>query len=237
MVIHSSHFFFTTRWYTFRSKANIMNIKILLNKSLSLSMASLLVFSLCYFAIEPAISGAQSADDTVVVTLNVVSGIAITSPADTTMSIDLGVSQDTAVGTTTWNVKTNNAAGYTLAVKATATPAMQSPTDTITDYQTGAPNTWSVSSGNAAFGYSAFGTDVNTGTWGSASVCSTGTHVPNSSLNYRGFTTSDYTVSSRSATTTTAGIDTSLCYAVEQDTFYIPSGVYKATIVATATAN
>ena len=39
----------------------------------------------------------------------------------------------------------------------------------------------------------------------------------------------------RSATTTTAGIDTTVCYAVEQNTFYIPSGVYQATVVASAT--
>lgn len=208
-----------------------------LKKIIASTIISSVAVAGMYVAIEPETSGAQTASDTVVVTLNVVTGISITSPADTNMSTDLGVAQDTAVGTTTWNVKTNNAAGYTLAVKATATPAMQSPTNSIANYQTGAPATWSVSSGNAAFGYSAFGTDVSTGTWGSASVCSTGgAHVPNSSLNYKGFTTSDVTVASRSATTTTAGINTTICYAVEQDTFYVPSGVYKATIVATATA-
>ena len=207
-----------------------------LYKIIATTIISSLALAVSYVAFEPEASGAQSANDTVIVTLNVVSGISITSPSDTNMSTDLGVSQDTAVGTTTWNVKTNNSAGYTLAVRATSTPAMQSPTNSIADYQTGSPNTWSVSSGNAAFGYSAFGTDVNTGTWGSASVCSTGAHVPNSSLNYKGFTTSDFTIASRAATTTTAGINTSVCYAVEQDTFYIPSGTYKATIIATATA-
>lgn len=207
-----------------------------LKKIIASTIISSVAVAAVYVSVEPAISGAQTASDTVIVTLNVVTGISITSPSDTNMSTNLGVAQDTAVGTTTWNVKTNNAAGYTLAVKATNTPAMTSATNNIADYQTGAPNTWSVSSGDAAFGYSAFGTDVSTGTWGSASVCSTGTHVPNSSLNYKGFTTSDFTVATRSATTTTVGIDTSICYAVEQDTFYIPSGTYKATIIATATA-
>ncbi len=210
-----------------------------MKKIFAASMSGLLVVALLasavffYSAFEPTRVSAVDVSDEVIVTLNVDAGISITSPSNTTMSRNLGVSVNTAIGTTTWNVKTNNAAGYTLAVKATSTPAMLSGSNSITDYQTGSPDTWSVSASDARFGYSAYGTDVPTGTWGSFSNC--GVHVANASGLYKGFTTSNVTIATRSATTTTSGVDSSVCYAVEQNGIYIPSGTYTATIVATAT--
>ncbi len=215
-----------------------MNIK----KKIFKLAASYLVLSVgalvTYASLEPMYAGAQaSASDTVIITLNVTAGISITSPADATMSTAVGVAQNSAVATTTWNVKTNNNLGYTLAVKATSTPAMQSSTNTIGDDQTGAPAFWSTPFGTYEFGYSAFGTDVPTGTWGTGSLCSTTTnaHATSTTLKYKGFTTSDVTIATRSSTTTTSGVDSTVCYAVEQNNSYIPSGTYKATIVATAT--
>lgn len=197
--------------------------------------------ALLVMLVEPGRVGAVAASDTIVVTLNVTAGITITSPADVTMSTNLGVTQNSAIGTTTWNVKTNNNLGYTLAVRATSTPAMQTATGSsmIADYQTGAPNTWVATTGNAYFGYSAYGTDIPTGTWGaqgSGGCSATSTaHSTSSSLKYKGFTTSDVTVATRSSTTTTAGIDSTFCFAVDQNNFYIPAGTYTATIIATAT--
>ncbi len=214
-----------------------------MKKNMKKIISSTLITTLClmlgFTLIEPSLSEAQ-ATDTVVITLNVTTGISITSPADSTMSTSLGVSSDTAVGTTTWNVKTNNSAGYTLALRASTSPAMREATTSasIADYQTGSPNTWSVSPGAAAFGYSVFGTGVVTGTWGTGSTCASGgAHIPSTTLNYKGFTTSNFTVLTRTSTTTTTGIDTTVCYAVGQNTFYIPSGTYQAIITATATAS
>lgn len=187
-------------------------------------------------AVEPIVGHAVSASDEVLVTLTVEAGISITSPSDETMSRNIGVSADTATGDTVWNVKTNNAAGYTLSVKATTSPAMHNGSNSIDDYTpavAATPETWSVSSG-AEFGFSAFGTDVPTGTWGTDSDCIAAAHVPSAGLLYRDFDTSDIQIATRAATTTTAGVDSTVCFAVEQDTFYIPSGVYQASIVATA---
>lgn len=208
-------------------------------KILSLTLILTLVCVMGFTAVEPSVTEAQTATDSVVITLNVTTGISITSPSDSSMSTALGVAQDTAVGTTTWNVKTNNAAGYTLALRASTAPAMQATTtsNSIPDYGTATTTTWDVTSGNSAFGYSVFGTGVSTGAWGTGTTCGSATHVPSATLKYKGFTTSDFTVLTRTSTTTTAGIDTTVCYAVEQDTFYIPSGTYQATITATATAS
>jgi len=181
---------------------------------------------------------AVTATSSVVVTLNVDTGITISAPPNSNMSAHVGVGQNSAVGTTTWTVITNDVNGYTLALNATSTPAMKNSSSTIADYQTGAPNTWSVINA-AAFGYSAYGTDVSTSTWGTAtSSCSGGTNgnATSTILKYKGFTTSPFTIAQRVATTTFAGTVTTVCYAVEQNNFFIPSGTYQATIVATATS-
>lgn len=191
---------------------------------------------LAYAAIEPTVANAVTATDTVLVTLNVDAGISITAPADETMSQNLGVAANTAVGDTIWNVKTNNAAGYTLSVKATTSPAMHAGATNIDDYTpavVATPETWSVSN-TAEFGFSAFGTDVPTGTWGSDSDCIAAANTPSASLKYRDFDTTDIQIGSRAATTTTAGIDSTVCFAVEQNGVYVPSGTYIATVVATA---
>jgi hypothetical protein len=191
-----------------------------------------------YAAIEPAVAQAVSpATDEVIVTLTVDAGISITSPADEAMSQNLGVSANSAVGDTFWNVKTNNTTGYTLSVKATTSPAMRNGTNSINDYTpavVGTPETWSVPSGTAEFGFSAFGTHVDTGSWGTDSDCIAGANVPSAALKYRDFDTSDIQIASSTATTTTTGVDATVCFAVEQDTFYVPSGTYQATIIATA---
>lgn len=205
--------------------------------ALMIAVTAVTLSPFAYSAIEPEVAHALSDTDEVIVTLTVDAGISITDAADTAMSRNLGVTANEAIATSTWNVKTNNAAGYTLGVRATTSPAMRNGTNNILDYTptvAATPETWSVTNG-AEFGFSAFGTDVSSGTWGATTNCGAA-HTPNPTLKYRDFDTSDITIGTRSSTTTTAGVDSTVCYAVEQDTFYIPSGVYQATIVATATA-
>jgi hypothetical protein len=226
-----------------RSDSNILILidSILLSmnnlfKSIAFSLVGTIVLTFAFIAYEASPAYAVDAPDTVVITLNVTAGISITTPADSSMSTALGVSQHSAIGTTTWNVKTNSAAGYALTVQASTNPAMQDGSNFVRDYQTGAPNLWVASSSSAMFGYSAFGTDVPTGTWGSGSLCYGGTiHSSSTSLKYKGFTTSPVQIGTRAATTTPAGVDSTVCYNVEQNGFYIPSGTYTATITATAT--
>jgi hypothetical protein len=187
----------------------------------------------------PQSAFASVATSSVVVTLNVTAGISISAPGNVTMSTPITVSQNSSIGTTTWTVITNDSNGYTLGVNSTSTPAMQSGANTIADYQTGAPNIWAATSTGGYFGYSAFGTDVSTGTWGTGAVCNGGTNgnATSTTLKYKGFTGSAFTVASRASTTTPSGVSTTFCYAAEQGTaFFIPSGTYQATIVATATS-
>ncbi len=211
----------------------LKHLKIILPLSLLFTVGAFFT----YGAFEPQLANAITASDSVVITLVVNKEITITSPADSSMSTNLGLAQNTAVGTTTWNVKTNDSTGYTMAVQATSAPAMQSGAFSITDYQTNAPNLWSATSGNAYFGYSAFGSDTLSATWGTDTDCYGATNNSISTgLKYQGFKTSAGTnIASHSATTTSAGVDTTVCYAVEQNAFFIPAGTYTATITATAT--
>ncbi len=211
----------------------------ILSASLVVTMLALTGFA----SIEPALAQAATANDTVIVTLNVDTGISITSPADTTMSTSLGVSTNSAIATTTWNVKTNSTGGYILAVKASSSPAMRLNSDVtknianFTEAVAGTPEDWgTIGASTAEFGYSAFGTDVVAAFDASGVVTCGATSTPHATLNYVALSTSDKTISSRTSTTTQSGVNSTVCYAVAQGSdFYVGGGTYSAWVTATAT--
>ena len=208
-------------------------------KAAALASGISLLAVLVYPVLEPGLVLAQTDSDNVVVSLTVDSGISISDASNTSMSPNLSVSNDTSTGSTSWTVTTNDNAGYTLAVKATSSPALQNTatSDAFDDYSeavSGTPDSWSVDSGKYEFGFSSYGTDVSTATWGSGGTCGSG-DPGTTSMNYLGFTTSDKQIASRATTTPYAGVDTTVCFGAEQNTVFAPSGTYQATVVATAT--
>jgi hypothetical protein len=215
----------------------VKHLKRLLAAALILTVLSVPAYSY----IEGALATAATDSDQVVVTLSVNEEIDISDSANTSMSQSLGITANTAIATSSWTVITNSSAGYTVAVKASTDPAMQTGGgDVVADYTeavSGTPDTWSVPSGAAEFGYSAFSSSgrVATTTWGTGTQCSSTANVPSTTLKYIDFDTSDRTIASHTATTTPSGDSISLCYAVEQDGFLIADGTYTATITATAT--
>ena len=64
---------------------------------------------------------ASAVTDEVVINQTVTAGITISSPSDVTMSRALTVTDDTAVGTTSWTVVTNSQSGYTMTIQAAET--------------------------------------------------------------------------------------------------------------------
>lgn len=208
--------------------------KNIFRKILSVVLLVVIIFQVYLFA-EHVIA----VDDTdgVVVTLTVDSGITISDGSNVTMAPNIGVSADGAIGSSSWVVRTNNTTGYSLAVKASASPALVSGANSFADYTElvdGTPEVWDVSAGAKEFGYSAYGTDTDTGVWGTSSSCGAA-GVPAAAQNYVGFTTSNIDIATRATVTPTTGITTNICFAAEQDTIYAASGVYTATITATAT--
>ena len=214
--------------------------KIFIKKVLPLSLVTLLALQVIYFVSEPTISSAVTASDNVIVTLNVTSGITISNGADTTMTPNLGVTSDQAVGSSSWIVKTNNAAGYTLSVKASTSPALaDGVVDSFADYTeavAGTPDVWGgVAAGTKEFGFSAYGADTNTTTWGTSASCgNTSTGVPAAAQKYKGFSLTDFQIATRNVVTPNAGITTNICFAAQQNAVYASSGIYTATVIATA---
>jgi len=204
-----------------------------IKKFFVLSFIFLFSIQIFYLIIEPTVTIAAAVTDNVIVTLTVDSGITITSPADVTMAPNLGIATNSSIGTAIWNVKTNRATGYTLGVQASSAPALVSGVNSFADFQV-TPVVWSLPATSYQFGYSAFGTNTATATWGTGANCgSSGT--PTATLKYRGFTTSSNTIATQATVTSPSGVDTTVCFAAGQNGVYAPSGVYTATITATAT--
>ncbi len=212
------------------------NIKQNLYIYLSLFIMALLSYPVYEFTIIQA----QSTDQ-VVVTQAVTAGISIGNCADVTMTA-LSVTQNSAVGSSSCAVTTNNQAGYTLYIKAADQPALRNADtgETFTDYtetSTSTPETWSVTNGYE-FGFSVLGNDVNTGVWGTDTDCISTTDVPSATLNWQSFKgSSNITIASSNTETNQSGTTVTVCYATEQDTIFAPSGTYTATTTLTAVTN
>lgn len=209
-----------------------------MKKILSATFISLFLIQVLYvFIFETTIVSAATASDNIVVTLNVDAGITISDGAAVTMSPNLGTSVNGSIGSSSWLVKTNNTTGYKLDVKASASPALVSGGNSFADYtetSIGVPETWSVPLSAKEFGYSAYGNDTLTATWGTGAGCGS-SGAPLGTMKYVGFKTTDKTIATTGVPTPYAGTTTNICFAVEQDTVYAPSGTYTATITATAT--
>jgi len=215
-----------------------MNLKIL-KKSIFIVLSLALVLQV-YFWAEPT-GAVLTAADQVKVTLVVDAGLTITDGLDVIMDPHLGISSDTAIGSSSWTVKSNSVDGYTLAVKASSSPALvhiNRPAEHFDDYSeatSGVPDLWSVDANKIEFGYSVFGTDVNGTTWGTGNTCGSAPTIPVVDRKYIGLETTDRTIATRSTVTPNSGIVTNICFAAEQKGVYAPSGTYEATITATAT--
>jgi len=214
----------------------------MLKKIIKISSLSTLILGFVlygYATFEPAKVVAAEATDDVIINQTVTSGITISSPADITLTA-LSLTQDTAVGSAAWTVITNNQAGYALTVKASAAPALvdSGTSESFTDYTEATPGTketWSVS-GAYEFGWSAYGADVSTGTYGTDTDCIAAADVPSAVLKWEGFNgTTAIQMATNTSETSQAGVTSNICVATEQDIVFAPSGTYVATITATAT--
>lgn len=214
----------------------MLTIMNMITKYIKDSVVMALTLMLVFPFIEPAVLRAQSADDSIVVTQSVTSGISITSPSDINLTA-LSTTKNSAVGSATWTVTTNNQAGYTLNVEASSAPALvdSGTSESFADYSSATPETWSVSSAYE-FGFSGYGDHVPDVTWGDDTDCIAGADVPSAGLNWRGFDgTTDIEIASATSETGTSGTASTLCVATEQNGVFAPSGTYQATITATAT--
>ncbi len=161
------------------------------------------------------------------------------SPPDIALA-PLSISKASAVGSAEWLIRTNNVEGYQISVRADNTPALRdsSTGNGFADYTeavSGVPESWSVANTHE-FGFSAFGTDVLP-EYGASNTCESGTDIPATSLNWRGFVgTSTIAIVNR-ASAALGWVPTAVCFATEQNGVFTPSGEYQAVITVTVIAN
>lgn len=167
--------------------------------------------------------------------------IAISSPADVTMPALSGIGPGTATGDAVWTVTTDAPAGYTLAVKASTSPALQVGANSFADYtpaESGTPDfTFSIAAADSEFGFTPEGTDLVQKFKDNGSVCGIGSSDTANACWYN-FTTSDTNISSSSSSNHPSGTATTVKFRSEIGSSKIQTaGTYTATITATATTN
>jgi hypothetical protein len=168
--------------------------------------------------------------------------LAISSPSDVTMSPAIsGVTGGTGNGSAVWAVTTDNPAGYSLAIKAGASPALQSGAYSFADYTptvAGTPDfNWEVASTDAEFGFTPEGSDiVQKFKDNSLDTCNIGTTDTTDACWYN-FSTSNEIIAQSSSPNHPSGTSTTVKFRAESGSEHLqPAGTYQANIIVTALA-
>ena len=163
--------------------------------------------------------------------------LSITAPTDVIMSPSLnGITGGTSNGSTTVTVTTDSPAGYSLSIESANSPAMQSESNSIADYNQGIDADFSflVNSGAASFGFSPSSVDVVTAFRDNASVCGVGS-LDTALACWAGLTTTSTIISQGIGSNHPLGATTTLYFRVGigSDAGVI-AGEYTATTTLTA---
>jgi hypothetical protein len=168
-------------------------------------------------------------------TLNVYLSISAASDIAMTPSLS-GLTGGTGNGSTTWTVTTDNAAGYTLSIKADTTPALKSGSNSFANYTTVGADpdyTWAMATADSEFGFSPEGTDLFSRFKDNGSACNTGA-LDTTDKCWDSVTTSDKTIAQRTSSNHPSGTSMTVKVRAESGTSHIqPVGTYTSTITAT----
>jgi hypothetical protein len=168
--------------------------------------------------------------------------LAISSPPDVTMFPNLsGIGGGTSNGSADWTVTTDNIAGYTLAIKASTAPALQSGVDSVADYtpaQPGTPDfTFSIAATDSELGFTPEGLDIIQKFRDNGSVCNSGSNDTVDACWYNLATTNE-NIAYSSASNHPAGTKTTVKFRAAIGSSKVQTaGTYTATITVTATTN
>ncbi|MEX0931444.1 MAG: hypothetical protein WDZ88_01700 [Candidatus Paceibacterota bacterium] len=215
--------------------------------------ASLLVFTMSfvlgYSAVEPKLL--QAVGDQFIITQSVTAEISfITTANDVAMNGSIaGLTGGTSNGSTQVAVLTNNAAGYTMVLQASSSPAMQGDTQGgyINDYTPGTPlvpdYTFSVGSNTGEFAYTVSASttsDLDSKFLDNGSACDAGgsSDTSGSDSCWLNASTTDVTIIDRGSATGATGATTTIYFRVQitaNPSPAIPQDTYTATTTLTAT--
>ena len=218
-----------------------------IKKIIGLSLPAILIISMVYLSLEPAIVSAVA--DSATVTASVTEEISITSPSDATMSATIpgmtGNPGSPVTASLTWTVKTVNATGFAMVIKSSTTPSLKlDATYDFNDYTPAAAGTpdyiWSSPAASTAeFGYSVepeTAADTVQLFLSAASTCNLGSTNAADTCWFN-VTTGDQPIINRTTNTDSTGEDEVVKFWAESNAEFLKEGSYVATITVTATMN
>ena len=163
--------------------------------------------------------------------------IAISSPSDLYLTSIGGIDGEASEGTISWQVTTDNFAGYSMSIKSTTTPALTSLEDSFADYTPSGADpdyTFSIASTTSAFGFSPEGVDTSTRFLDNGLICNTGSGEVSAKC-WDGLSTSPKTIFQRTTSNHPGGSATVVRFHAESGSGHIQiSGDYAAPIIVTA---
>lgn len=163
--------------------------------------------------------------------------IAMTAPASVVMSPSIpGVTGGFANGSSSVTVTTDSPAGYTLSIRASASPALVKGSDFIADYSpVGVPDyNFVTGSTDSHFGYAPQGADVAQRFLNNGSACNVGTSSTAEKC-WDGLSTTDVQIAGRANSNTPNGTLTNIYFRVGVGGSAVQTaGVYTATTTLTA---
>jgi hypothetical protein len=164
--------------------------------------------------------------------------ISISSPTDLVMQSMAGLSGGSSEGAMSWTVMTDDPAGYSMSIRSTTSPALQSANDSLSDYTPSSADpdfNFSIATTESAFGFSPEGTEVISRFKDNGSVCNAG-NLETSGKCWDGLSISPKIISGSTTSNMPDGAVTTVRFRAEAGVDKIQkSGDYYVTIVATAT--
>lgn len=164
--------------------------------------------------------------------------IAISSPTDLVMTSMSGLSGGSSEGTMSWTVTTDNAAGYTMSIASSTTPALKSAVDSLDDYTpaTSDPDfDFTNDPSTSSFGFSSEGSDVINRFKDNGAQCNAGT-LETSAKCWDGLSTTPKVIAGSTTSNIPSGSIVTARFRAESGANHIQtSGQYNVTIIATAT--
>lgn len=219
-------------------------------KAVSITMIISFVGFSVFNIFEPVGTQAQAQTDMVGVTAQVNEEISITSPSDLIMTPSIsGMTGNLGVpasGSVSWTVKTANATGFNMKIKASTDPAMQlDGAFQFADYTPaviGSPdiNWQSPIVGEAEFGFSVLGgtaADVETLFLNDGAGCMAGANNDAKKCWFDFNGTNNIDIINRSTNTTSAGEVETVYFNAESNAKFLKEGNYDAYITVTAAMN
>jgi hypothetical protein len=163
--------------------------------------------------------------------------LAITSPADLTLADISGLTGGNSEGVVSWQITTDNLAGYTATIKASTTPALKSGSNSFADYTPSGADpdyNFSIASNASAFAFSPEGSDTDSRFKDNGSICNTGSGETSAKC-WDGLSTSPKTIAGKTSSNHPSGSTVNVRFHTESGSSHIQiSGNYSATVTVTA---